>query len=166
MNSPFDYNTFIKWTKEWVPNVDTIYLCRRNNKLIKLIMKCPSVDSEWLDNSYITYYIIYDILDDILEFHKFIHCNKIMNNNYNITNVNISYWRYYELADAVTSTISGIENSLKKATYDNYIIFEEKTKKKIILEPKPINNCNLGLPWLKHKIISLKPDEDFNAYNL
>src|SRR6185503_7614758 len=47
----------------------TLYCCGMNDELFKIIIKGPSIKDKIFDNEYMTHFIIYNVLEDIVEFH-------------------------------------------------------------------------------------------------
>ena len=149
----------------------TLYICRLDYLLKKLIIKGPRIKAKFYNDEYIVNYIIYNLSDDTIEYHLVTKRNYI-EKIYNINSILVPEM----LADVLTVQIleghlSYIEWALKNGKYKNYIIYDKITSRKKILEVIPIDEeitNNIRLDRLNVQLLELEPgyDEEIDPYNI
>jgi len=133
------YIVKMSFLKHLLPQFYTLYVCKyREGDIFKLIIKSPSIRESLFKDVYITYYIIYSMYDDKLEFHQVISTSPEDYNHYNIINLNL--YKDEEFKEFLIKKLYYIESLLNKGTYDKIVIYNKITSEKTIEESYPIGD--------------------------
>ena len=169
-----------------------LYICKKDDELIRLIIKGPiipvgplminlNVDNPFLimikDKKivkYIRYYIIYNVLDKFLEFHvvtKFRFDDRII---YNMCDQYVVLEMLTDplIVNMLNGYLNNIKLLLRDGTYNNYIEYSYITRskeKKIILKAKSIDKAiinNIDLDRLNVKLVLIKSNQELDNYRI